>query len=138
MDDIPADLKAKLEARLLQQVAAEVRGDVSALYQFILPSIRARRIAGRDDEPELSLSSIREFVGMIHAAEILSIRIEEFQPSLPRHRGLPAAVVVSQIRYKSGDIPSEFRCIWVYADGSWYTTSLGKRRIGNHRASPPE
>ena len=61
MCDMPEDLKARLHDRVREQIASEVRGDVPALYQFTLPSIRAQRIAGRDDEPELSLSLIREF-----------------------------------------------------------------------------
>src|SRR5207253_2703274 len=37
MCEIPAELKAKLDDRVREQVAAEVRGDVSTLYEFTLP-----------------------------------------------------------------------------------------------------
>jgi hypothetical protein len=80
MCDIPGDLRAELENRVREQIASEVRGDVLALYEFTLPSIRAQRIMERDDEPELSLSSIREFVRLIDTADVLSIGVEQFQP----------------------------------------------------------
>ena len=136
MCDIPADLKTKLENRVREQIASEVRGDVLALYQFTHPSIRAQRIMERDDEPELSLSSIREFVRLIDTADVLSIGVGQFQPSLARHGSCPAALVVAKVRYNDCDYVSEFRCIWVYTEDLWFTTSLGKRRISGRPTSP--
>jgi hypothetical protein len=125
MCEIPADVKAKLEDRVREQIASEIRGDVSALYEFTLPAIRARRIAERDDEPGLSLSEIREFVGLVHEAEVQSTHLDQFHPSVARFSGCPAAVVVTKVRY-NGSSDSEFRCIWVYSEGTWFTTALGK------------
>jgi hypothetical protein len=136
--DIPAELRAKLEDRVREQIATEVRGDVSALYEFTLPSIRAHRIAERDDEPELSLSSIREFVGLIREAQVESIRVESFEPSLSRHGGCPAAFVVTEVRYNGDDGAHTFRCVWVYSESNWFTTSLGKRRFAGVRSPPSQ
>lgn len=133
MAEIPTDLKASLENRVCEQIASEVRGDVSALYEFTLPAIRAGRIAERADEPELSLSEIKEFVGLVHEAEVQSIQVEQFHPSVARFSGCPAAVVVAKVRYNRRSAVSEFRCIWVYSEGRWFTTALGKRCFG---ASP--
>jgi hypothetical protein len=136
MCDIPVDLRAKLEDRIREQIATEVRRDVPALYQFTLPSIRARRVAEREDEPGLSLSSIREFIGLIAEAVVQSIRVERFQPSLERHGGCPATVVVTKVRYNGDERASEFRCIWVHSERTWFTTSLGKLGFGSHRSTP--
>src|ERR1700682_2945795 len=112
MSEIPADLKAKLEDRVREQIAREVRGDVSALYEFTLPAIRAGRIAERDDEPALSLWEIREFVGLVHEAEVRSIHLERLHPSVARFSSCPAVVVVTKVRYNGRSSDSEFRCIW--------------------------
>ena len=127
---IPAELKANLAHRIHDQIANEVRGDVSALYEFTLPAIRARRIAERDDEPGLSLSDIKKFVDLVHDAEVESIHIEQFHPSVARLSGCPAAVVVTKVRYNNRSAVSEFRCIWVYSEGNWVTTTLGKICLG--------
>ena len=129
MSEIPADLKAKLEDRVREQIASEVRGDVSALYEFTLPAIRAGRIAERDDEPGLSLSEIKKFVGLVHEAEVQSIHLEQFHPSVARFSCCPAAVVITKVRYNGRSSDTEFRCIWVYSEGTWFTTALGKMRF---------
>jgi hypothetical protein len=126
MPEIPTDLKAKLEDRVREQIATEIRGDVFALYDFTLPAIRARRLAERNDEPGLSLSGIREFVNQVHSAEVRSIRVEQFHPSTQRFCGQPAAVVVTTIRYNESHNDSKFRSIWVYNEGTWITTALSK------------
>jgi hypothetical protein len=128
MPEIPANLKAKLEDRVREQIATEIRGDVCALYDFTLPAIRLRRVAERNDEPGLSLSEIREFVNQVHSAEVQSINVEQFHPSVERFCGWPAAVVVTKVRYNGSNNDSEFRCIWVYNQGTWFTTALGKLR----------
>src|SRR5262245_15312993 len=130
MSEISADLRTQLEDRVREQVASEARRDVSALYEFTLPAIRAKRIAERDDEPELSLSQIRKFVGLIHEAEVESIDVEQIHRSVERFSGCPAAVVVTKVRYNQRRETSEFRCIWVYADGTWFSTALGKIWFG--------
>jgi hypothetical protein len=130
MSEIPGDLRADLENRVREQIASEARGDVSSLYDFTLPAIRAGRIAERGDEPELSLSQIRKFVQLVHEAEVLSIHVDRFVPSLERYSGAPAARVVTRVRYNRSSHVSEFRCIWVYSNGVWFTTSLGKIRWG--------
>jgi hypothetical protein len=130
MHDMPVDLKAKLDDRIREQMASEVRGDVQALYEFTLPAIRAKRIAERDDEPMLSLSEIEEFVAHVHEAEVRSIHIEEFWPSSKRSPGCPAALVVTKIRYNGLNDAGESRCIWVYSEDTWFTTSLGKMWLG--------
>ena len=130
MSEIPAALKAKLEDRVREQIASEVRSDVSALYEFTLPAIRARRVAERDDEPELSLSEVRKFVRLIHEAEVESIEVEQFHPAVERFSGRPAAVVVTRVRYNQRSEASQFRCIWVYSSGTWFSTALGKMWFG--------
>jgi hypothetical protein len=129
MSEIPADLKATLEGRVREQIACEVRGHVSALYEFTLPAIRARRIAERHDEPELSLAEIGEFVGLVNEAEVQSIHIESFYPSVERFSGCPVARVVTSVRYNRRSQVTTFRCLWVYSDGMWFSTSLGKVRF---------
>ena len=130
MGEIPVDLRASLEDRVREQIAAEARGDVSALYGFTLPAYRAARIAERDDEPGLSLGQLREFVGHVREAEVESIEVEQFHPSVERLAGCAAAVVVSRVRYNRRSEASRFRCIWVYTDGTWFSTSLGKLWFG--------
>lgn len=130
MSEIPLGLKTKLEDRIREQIASEVRGDVSALYEFTLPVIRARRIAERSDEPELSLLEIRKFVGFVHAAEVQSIEIEQFHSSVERFSDCPAAVVVTRVRYNQRREATQFRCIWVYSERTWFTTALGKVNFG--------
>jgi hypothetical protein len=130
MSEIPADLKAKLEGRVREQIACEARGDVPALYAFTLPAIRARRIAERDDEPGLSLAEIKQFVGFVFEAVVQSFHVESFHPSVERFSGCPAAVVVTKVRYNRRSRVSTFRCIWVYSDGIWFSTSLGKVYFG--------
>jgi hypothetical protein len=130
MDEIPTDLRGQLEDRIRDLTAAEVRGDVSAVYGFTLPDIRARRVAERDDEPGLSLSQIGRFVALVREAEVLSIQVERFDPSVERFSGCPAAVVVTRVRYNQRSEASQFRCIWVNSDGIWFTTSLGKVWLG--------
>lgn len=124
MSDIPPELRAKLDDRIREQIASEVRGDVLARYELTLPTIRARRVAEVGGEPELSLSSIKAFVGHIHAAEVESIEVESFHPSVERFAGCPAAVVVTRVRYNRLVEAAQFRCIWVYSDGNWFTTAL--------------
>jgi hypothetical protein len=133
MSEIPADLRVKLEERVREQIASEVSGNVAALYEFTLPAIRARRVNGRDDEPELSLSEIRQFVALIHEAEVQSVEVEQFHETVERFSGSPAAVVVTTVRYNQRSEDSQFRCIWVYSAGTWFSTALGKLRFG----SPP-
>src|SRR4051812_48713986 len=130
MSEIPAELKAKLEDRVREQIASEARGDVSALYEFTLPAIRASRIAERDDEPGLSLSQLGKFAGLVHEAEVQSIHVEWFRPSVERFSGCPAALVVTEVRYNRRSEVSGFRCIWVYSGGTWFSTALGKLWLG--------
>src|SRR6266852_1397654 len=99
MSELPGDLRAELENRVREQIASEARGDVSSLYKFTLPAIRTSRIEERGDEPELSLSQISEFVQLVHEAEVLSIHVDHFVPSLERYSGAPAARVVTRVRY---------------------------------------
>ena len=135
MSDIPAELRVKLEHRVREQIASEVRRDVHALYEFTLPAIRARRVAERDDEPELSLSEIRAFVGLIHEAEVESIEVEQFHPFVERYAGSPAAVVVTRVRYNRLGEAARFRCIWVCSGGTWFSTALGKIWFGPQRVT---
>lgn len=135
MTEIPPALKASLEARIREQIDCEVRRDVSALYEFTLPSINASRLARLAFEPEQTLSDIRDFVELVHTAEVESIEVEQFIPSLERHGGHPAAVAITQVKYNSDREANEFRCIWVYESGTWYTTSLGKMAWGPRSGS---
>jgi hypothetical protein len=126
MSDIPAGLKAQLEERIRAQIASEVRGEVQSLYEFTLPQIRASRIAERSDEPELTYSEIRRFVREVREAEVLSVDVEQFHPSVARFANCPAAKAVTKVRYNGADTISVFRCIWVFSESTWYTTALGK------------
>lgn len=126
MSEIPADLRGNLEARVREQIASEVRGDVNSLYNFTLPEYRARRIATRADEPESTLATIREFVGQVHSAQVESIEIESFFPAVERFAGSQAAVVIARVRYNQRSFVSLFRTIWVCSSGTWFSTSLGK------------
>jgi hypothetical protein len=136
MSEIPANLMSMLEDRVREQIAAEVRGDVSALYEFTLPAIRARRIAERNDEPEPSLSEISKFVSQVHSAYVRSINVEQFHASVQRFHGCAAAVVVTRVQYNEGKHESDFRCIWVFDQGTWFTTALGKIRFSANDRSP--
>jgi hypothetical protein len=122
-----ADLRASLERRVSGQIECEVRGDVRALYEFTLPTIRARRVAQRNDEPDLTLSEIQEFVDQIDSANVLSIEVESFHPSVDRFANSPAAVVVTNVMYNQRGEADRFRCLWVYSNGQWYSTATNKR-----------
>ncbi len=130
-DTLPEDLKARLHDRV-RRANRESEVLVPAAHQFTLPSIRAQRIAERDDEPELSLSSIREFVELIQEAEVQSIRVERFEPSRTRYGACPAAVVIAKVRYNGCDIVSEFGCIWVY---SRKALGLPRRSVNDESAT---
>ena len=126
--DIPAEYEAELRRRIHEQISCEAQGDVVALYEFILPTIRAERIAEGDDEPSLSLGEIQEFVGWVRSAVVESIEVERFHSSVDRFSGSPAAIVVSRVRYNEATI-SEFRTIWVRDDGTWFSTALWKSEL---------
>ena len=126
MSQIPDALRVTLEDRVREQIASEVRRDVSSLYRFTLPSIRERRVAEVVDEPELSLCDIRYFVEHVHSAEVASIEVEQFHRAVERFAGCPAAIVITRVRYNQSEQPAEFRCIWVYSTDTWFCTSLGK------------
>jgi hypothetical protein len=134
MSEISAKLRASLEGRIREQIAAEVRRDAEVLYGITLPAYRAARIAERDDEPELSLTGIRQFVQSVDDAEIQSVEVESFYPAVDRFAGSAAAVVVTLVRYNRRSEASRFRCIWVHSHGTWYSTALGKFWLG----APPE
>jgi len=130
VSEIPADLRTKLEDRIREQIACEARGDVLALYEFTLSAIRASRNAELDDEPGLSLAQIKEFVGCVFEAQVQSIQVESFHPSVERFSGCSAAVVITKVRYNRRSGLNTFRCIWVYSGGTWFTTALGKLFFG--------
>jgi len=124
MSGIPPELRVQLDDRIRELIAIEVRGDVLARYELTLPTISARLAAEQEGEPELTLSSIKAFVRQIHAAELKSIEVESFNPSVERFAGCPAAVVVTRVRYNQLTEIAKFRCIWVYSGNIWFTTSL--------------
>ena len=54
----PENYKIEIEARIQEQIHAEVTGNIAALYDFILPAIREKRERERTDEPQLTINSI--------------------------------------------------------------------------------
>jgi hypothetical protein len=126
MNEISLENKAELFSRVQEQITLEVKGDVSALYEFTLPSISAKRIAERDDEPSLTKKDIKKFVESVHSAKVESIEIEHFYPKAAYYLNCPAAVVISKVRYNNSDSVSVFRTIWVRYGETWFSTALNK------------
>ena len=126
MTEIPPDLRAALERKVRQQIECEVRREVRALYEFTLPAISARRVAERNDETELTMSEIRQFVDSIDAAEVQSIEVESFHPAVERFSNCSVALVTTRVLYNQREVADRFRCLWVYSSGEWFTTSLCK------------
>lgn len=123
---IEAEIQIQLASRINQQVSLEVIGDVAALYDFTLPQIREQRAAERSDEPDLSLSGIEAYVAKISSAEVISVEIEAIHDKAPLYSDLPAALVISKVRYNGTDVDSHFRTVWVLVNDKWYTTAIGK------------
>ena len=123
--EIPIKYSKSIEKRLHEQAAAEKSGDVHKLYEFTLPSIREKRAEDRNDEPELSIKSLEEFVKSINTAEVKEVTIEKYHPTSAIYGALPSAVVKSSTLYNNNTL-SNFRSIWVLYNEIWYTTSLGK------------
>ena len=122
-----AEIRRQLTRRINQKVSLEVAGDVAAIYELTLPQIREERIAERDDEPGLSLSGIEAYVTKISSAEVISVDIEKIHEQAPLYSDLPAALVVSIVRYNGSDVDSQSRTVWVLVDETWFTTSIGSR-----------
>lgn len=112
-----------LLGRVHEQVRLEARHDVEALYALVDPVVRARREAERDDEPERTLSGIRDFVKEIRSAEVERVEILEARRVCKRHGGRPAARVRSSVRYNDEATAREWRAVWVRDQGVWYSTS---------------
>jgi len=123
--EIPTQYSKSIERRLHEQASAEQKGDIEKLYNFTLPSIRDKRIIERNDEPELSMQSLEEFVKNINTAEVKETTIEKYHPTSEIYGVLPSAVVKSSTLYNNNKL-SNFRTIWVLYNEVWYTTSLGK------------
>lgn len=117
-----------LIGRVHEQARLESAHDVHALYEFIDPAIRAKRETERVDEPDLTLSAIREFVELVTTAEVEEVEILEARKSSERLGGRSAALVRSVIRYNQKPTASESRTIWVRDHGVWYSRALSKRR----------
>jgi hypothetical protein len=120
--------KTTLLGRVHQQASLEESHEVEALYQFIDPAIRARREREREDEPELTLSELREFVSKVETAQVEEVEILEARKVSPRHAGRPAALVQSVIRYNHEAEPQRFRTTWVKEGDTWYSTGVGRKR----------
>jgi hypothetical protein len=121
---LPSAWRHDLERRVRKQIECEVNGDVTALHEFTLPSIRASRNAEHSFEPEHTLSEIRKFVALIRQADVRSVEIGDLIPG--GRSGSPAALVVVRVQYNQRDFIDEFRGLWVYTEDTWFNTSLGK------------
>ena len=122
LEPIPPEYEAELRKRIHEHVACELKGDVEAVYNFTLPSIREKRIAEYDFEPEYSLGKIRKYLNLIKSAAVDSIEIEFYSPFIPRHSNNPGAVVKSKVIYNN--ISYTNRTIWILFNDTWYTTAL--------------
>ena len=123
--EIPEKYTKSIEQRLYEQAAAEQSGDFHKLYEFTLPSIREKRTEERNDEPELSINSLKDFVKSIKTAQIKEVTIEKYHPTSEIYGELPSAVVKSTTLYNNSKA-SSFRTIWVLYNEVWYTTAVGK------------
>ena len=120
------ELAESLESRFNSYIDAEIRGDVSLLYEFIDPLIRERRELKYDIEPAHTIDELREFVNKIDVAEIRSFAITKYvDDGGPSREHRPTTLVLSKIRYNKTAV-SEFQTPWVFHQTLWYTTSLGK------------
>ena len=119
--------KTTLLGRVHQQASLEESHDVEALYQFIDPAIRGRRERERQDEPNLTLSELREFVSRVETAQVEEVDILEARKVSTRHGGRPAALVQSVIRYNHEAKPQRFRTIWVKEGDTWYSTRVSRK-----------
>jgi hypothetical protein len=126
MKEIPDKYREGLENRIRTQIQLEVDGDIEKIYEYTLPTIREKRIAERNDEPQLSKNSIAEFVKNVKSANIENIEIAEFHTHSEMYLDNPAAVVVITVRYNAEVNVNRFKTIWVLYDGLWYSTALGK------------
>ena len=115
-----------LLGRVHEQVRLEAERDVEALYEFIDPVIRSGRECERGDEPDSTLSAIREFVRSIESAEVEEVEILEARKSSDRLGGRPAALVRSSIRYNRKPTTTEYRTLWVRDHEVWYSTALNR------------
>lgn len=126
----PENYKIEIEARIQEQIHAEVTGNIAALYDFILPAIREKRERERTDEPQLTINSITDFSASIETAELEHFQITEFHPTSELYGSNPAVKVEYSVYYNERTRTS-FNSIWVKYFGQWYTTALGKIRIPN-------
>jgi hypothetical protein len=114
--------KTTLVGRVHQQASLEQLHDVEALYQFIDPVIRARRERERVDEPDLTLSELREFVSRVRTAQVEKVEILDARKVCVHQGGRPAALVLSVIRYNEELEPQRFHTTWVKEGDTWYST----------------
>jgi hypothetical protein len=126
MHEISEKYREDLEDRVRTQIQLEIDGDIDKIYEFTLPTIREKRLSERNDEPQLSKSSIAEFVKNIKSASVESIEIAGYHTWSEIYLDNPAAVVVTTVRYNSDVNLNRFRTIWVLYNGLWYSTALGK------------
>jgi len=123
--EIPIEYTKAIEQRLHEQAEAEQSGNVQKLYEFTLPSIREKRINERNDEPELSINSLKIFVKSINTAKVKKVNIEKYHSTSEIYGELPSAVVNNSTLYNNSKV-SSFRAIWVLYNKNWYTTAVGK------------
>jgi hypothetical protein len=125
---IPENYKVEIEARIQEQIEAEVAGDVASLYDLILPAIRDKREEERSDEPQLTKNSIAKFLVKVEAAKLDAFRITEYHPTSKIYGSSPAIKVEYSISYNENS-KSSLSFIWVKYLEKWYSTSLGKVRV---------
>nr|WP_298111088.1 hypothetical protein [uncultured Pseudomonas sp.] len=124
----PENYKIEIEARIQEQIQAEVTGDAAALYDLILPAIREKRERERTDEPQLTIDSITDFLASIETAELGAFQIAEFHPKSELYGSNPAIKVEYSVYYNE-QTKTSFSSIWVKYLGQWYSTALGKFRL---------
>ena len=124
----PENYKIEIEARIQEQIQAEVTGDIVKLYDFILPSIREKRERERSDEPQLTINSIANFSASIETAKLQIFKTTEFHPTSKLYGSNPAIKVEYSVCYNERTKAS-FSSIWVKHLGQWYSTALGKFRF---------
>ncbi len=116
-----------LLGRVHEQARLEAQHDVEALYELADPVIRAHREKQQYDEPERTLSDIRNFVATVRSAKVEEVEILEARKVSHSHGGRPAALVRSIVRYNDEPAANESRTIWVRDHGVWYSTASNER-----------
>jgi hypothetical protein len=118
---MPPNLENSLFERIVEQARLEQLGDVEGLCQMILPAYRSSPVAASSP-----MTAFQQFVQNINNAQVESFSIESWEPVVARFGNVPAARVLTAVRYNGSARLSFFRTIWVYIEDVWYTTATGK------------